>query len=325
MRAQLKKQVASIKIPYVLDLTLNSSQKTSGGLPDWCRYSLPFAAERRSYSTPQLELFSQQLNNSPFFIDLVQLKATSPVSIPFDIADKRQLFFFFMLQGRLIYCDDRYKPIIKTRANTFLMSYYDKGRYYAYADEGVHIALSISILPEWIESMHQNCYHLQHIIHRFRNEKYPFEAMHQCRIDRKIHRWLYKIYSYSQTKNIGAIDGNLRKYTSYLLEYYDALGDPNQDLIYKVKVYIQSHYRDVDLNVKSLAARFCVTERSLLNLFKKRYQMSVQQYYTELRIEYALLLMNQQMLPVKDVYMKVGYADERSFRFALARYRKQRD
>lgn len=54
--------------------------------------------------------------------------------------------------------------------------------------------------------------------------------MQLSRMDSKIQRWLYKIYSYSQA-NIGAVDGNLRKYINYFLEHYNGVLAAQKDHI----------------------------------------------------------------------------------------------
>lgn len=315
----------SFETPYILSFEKGFKRQDIklDDLPEWCEYPLAFASQRESYVLPEMELVSQQLLHKPFFIDFAQLNVTEPVYIPFDIGE-RQLFLYFMLKGKLLYVNDTLRPIVRTQANNFLMSYYDTGRYFAYAEEGLHIALIVSILPQWIESMYGDYPNLQNILHRFKHDTSSYDTMYQCRMDRKIHRWLYKIYSYSQN-NIGALDGNLRKYISYLLEYYDSvLEDQHNDLAYKIKSYIQEHCCENELNVRFLTEYFYVTERTLLNIFKRQYHMSVQEFITGLRMTHALLLMEQQGMGIKDVYMEVGYADERSFRSALERYRKRR-
>ncbi|SUJ89279.1 Uncharacterised protein [Sphingobacterium multivorum] len=200
-----------MEVPYILNLEDSYKQEINlNNLPKWCKYPLAFAGQRVLYTLPQFELVSQQLNSSPFFVDLVQLNLKEPAYIPFNI-NERHLYLYFMLKGHLLYMTEEHKPIIRTQANSFLMSYYDTGRYFAYAEKGLHICLVVSILPEWIESMYQSYPNLQYILQRFKNDTRPYDTMYQCRMDRKIHQWLYKIYSYSQN-NIGALDGNLRKY-----------------------------------------------------------------------------------------------------------------
>lgn len=313
-----------MKVPYTVysDKERVKPNTLPENLSNRCRYPLPFAQEKQHFKVPELELFSQQSNYKPFFIDLVEIEVKESAYIPFVIHDK-QLYMYFMLKGSLLYTTDTKKPIIKTQSNTFLMSYYDKGSYFAHAEKGEHIALVLSIHPEWIESIHHKYQNIQRILHRFTNVKNPYETMNQYRMDRRVQRWLYKIYSYSQD-NVGALDGNLRKYVSLLLEYYDSLlEDQESDMAFKIKGFIEANYCDVGLNVKFLADHFHMTGRTLRNIFKKRYHLSVQQYYTDLRIEEAIALMDRERITIKDVYMKVGYADERTFRYALEGYQKR--
>ena len=300
------------------------SKKAKADLPLWFAYPLPFARNKHHYKIPEMELYSQQLNHPPFFIDLVGIEANQRVHIPFTVHEKR-LYLFFMLQGSLLYSTAAQRPIVRIQANTFQMSYYDKGDYLAFAEKGKHVALVMGIDPEWIKGMSSNRYYnLQEILHKFGDGKKQFETMPQCRIDKRIQRWIHKIYSYAQD-NVGALDGNLRKYTSFLLEYYDKkLSDPNVDIGHMVKAYIEKNYHDETLNVQFLSERFFVIQRTLLNIFKSRYSVSIHQFITELRMEHALSLMDQKNKHISDVYMAVGYSDERSFRSALKHYLKQK-
>lgn len=312
-----------MKTPYLITLNegFEKDLKDVQIPPHCCRYPIHFASIRKYYQTPGFQILSQQLNHRPFFMDLVQLEVKESVDICFDIQE-RQLFLYFMLKGKLLYTTDQHRPIVTTNANSFLMSYYDNGRYFAHAEKGTHIALVISILPEWMEGMSRHYVNLQEMLSRFKNDVRLYNTMYQCRIDRKIQRWLYKIYSYSEP-NVGVLDGNLRKYISYTLEHYNNMVE-GADLAYQIKSYIENHYCEQELNVKFLCDHFFVTQRTLLNVFRRKYQISVQEFYTELRMGHAQLLMQQKGLGVKDVYMEVGYADERSFRSAMDRYLKRR-
>lgn len=313
-----------MKVPYILyigDERLNLNEQLQD-LPKWCRYQLPFAKDRRLFRLPELELFSQQWVHNPFFIDLVEIDVKESAYIPFVIHD-RQLFMYFMLKGSLLYTTENKKPIVKTQANTLMMSYYDKGSYFAYARKGRHIALVVSIHPDWIKSITHDYQNIQCILQRFAHSKRLYETMYQRRMDRKIQRWLYKIYSYSRD-NEGALDGNLRKYISLLLEYYDSvMEDQDNDMAFEIKTFVEANYCDARLSIKFLADHFNMTERTLSNIFKRRYGLSVPQYYTDLRIEKAISLMDRESISIKDVYMKVGYADERTFRYALEGYQKR--
>src|SRR5699024_3496646 len=137
-----------MKLPYTLynnhkEVKLN---RPSQAPPGWCRYHLPFAQEKWLLKLDDLHLFSQQFMHRPFFIDLIQVQANASRYIPFLIHD-RQLYMYFMLEGDLIFTTENKKPIIKVQSNTFFMSYYDEGSYFAYIEKGKYIALVLNIHP----------------------------------------------------------------------------------------------------------------------------------------------------------------------------------
>ncbi len=114
-----------MEAPYTLELSISGPLKGPSHLPDWCKYELSFADEKKNYVSENVHLSSQRVINKPFFIDLAHLKVSKPAYIPFNIPRKRHLFLFFMFKGNLLYCTANNKPIIKTQSNTFLMAYYD--------------------------------------------------------------------------------------------------------------------------------------------------------------------------------------------------------
>ena len=310
-----------MKTPYSIDfgsaeLLLHESIQT---LPAWCRYPLHFVRQREQFRLKTAEVVRQQLNHHPFHFDLIQAKVSSETSVGTDI-HQRQLFLYFMLEGQLLFATDTLEHVALVNANTFQMSFLDPGRYQALYGRGNHIALTISVDLEWLESINETLPNIRDIVQHFNNHETTYDTMPSCRLDNKIQRWLHKILSYTET-NIGAIDGNLRKYISYLLVYYDSeLEAQKGSLARRVKAYLDEHYTDSGLSVKSLAEYFFVTERTLLNHFKRQYQTSVQQYYTNLRMAQAVSLLERPGVATKDVYIQVGYTDESSFRHALSRY-----
>lgn len=308
--------------PYTFDFAEGNGilHESIDALPDWCSYPLAFAQDIEHFDSGDgFMLVRQAFGQAPFFIDLVEMRLKQPMSVPF-IVDQRQLFLYFMLEGSASFTTAENRPIIVTRPGTFQMSIYEVGGYLVHVGKGIHIALIVSILPEWIESMYGDFPNLQQILRRFKEGNRPSEAMCQVRMDRKIRRWLHKIYSYSQ-QNIGAVDGNLRLYISYVLEYYDGLLETQDDnLAYRAKVYMDEHYLNPALSMKFLADQFHVTERTLLNQFRKQYNTSVHGYYSVLRAKHALRLMEEHGLTTNDIYLQVGYSDESSLRYAMRRY-----
>ena len=203
-----------MKTPYKFDFNGdNRFRQVLNTIPLWCTFPLLFANIRFHYLCEKIEIISQQLNYRPFFVDLIEVKAEQPGRVPFRI-DGRKLFLYFMLKGKVTFTTADDKPIAIIRTNTFLISIYDSGSFAFHINSGRHIALLICILPQWIEKMTDHFPNLKRIVYMFNHNNHPYQTVFQNRIDRKIGKWLIKIYSFSQ-QNIGAIDGNLRKYVSY--------------------------------------------------------------------------------------------------------------
>lgn len=292
-------------------------------LPEWCRFPISFAERCQYYRLRDMEIVSQQIHCSPFYIDMFEIRANNPMYLRFKIP-RRQLFLYFMLGGTLSISSGSKCPVTQVHANTFAMLYYGSGQYMAHTGKGHHPVLFVNMAPEWLENISTDFPGLQFILEKFRHSSRPYLLMHPCRIDRRVQRWLYKVYSYSRN-NMGALDGNLRKYLSYILGYYNSvLGPQYHKLAYRVKMYLDDHYRSSLLNARFLALQFQVTERTLRNHFKREYGITPHEYYSKLRITDAIAQMEHSNLSAKDVYVSVGYNDERSFRYALSRYLKNR-
>ena len=292
-------------------------------LPEWCRFPMSFVERCHCYRLQEMEIVSQQMPCSPFYIDMFDIKANRPMAVPFEIP-RRQLFLYFMLGGTLSITSGDRCPVTQVQTNTFAMLYYDSGRYTAHTGKGHHTILFVNMAPEWLENISTGFPGLQFILEKFRRSSRPYHMMHPCPIDRKVQRWLYKVYSYSRN-NTGALDGNLRKYLSYILGHYNTvLGPQYHKLAHRVKMYLDDQYRNSLLNARFLALQFQVTERTLRNHFKREYGMTPYEYYSRLRITNAIAQMEHNDLSAKDVYVSFGYNDERSFRYALSRYLKNR-
>lgn len=309
-----------MKIPYSFTFPEKESKKMLiGKLPDWSTYRLFFAQEKWLYIWQSTYIISQQLSNPPFYIDLVEINTNDDVSIPF-VVNSRQLLLYFMLDGSISFSTPEGMSSEMSKQHSFFIAIWDEGNYYLHVTKGKNTSLVICILPEWIAAISQNLPYLQKILKMFKYDEIPYKLMYQCKTDKQVMRWLDQIFR-STINNIGVLDGNLRKYISYILEFYDSkIGVDEDSLAHRVKVYIEAHYSEADLNVKFLADYFAVTERTLLNHFKRAYHTSVQIFYTHLRMRKALQL-ESEGFRIKDIYSNVGYLDERTFRTAFKKYK----
>lgn len=299
-----------MKIPYHFDFN-GDNPTILHTLPDWCTYPLLYARTRLYYTRRNDAILSQQLNYAPFFIDVLELKLAVPGKVGFRI-DDRQLFLFFMLRGGGRFTTARGRPLLTMPEATFLTKTYTAGNYTFNAPAGKHIALVICIRQDWLES------HFPLIFNKLINPQ-PYSLLPLHRINKAIDGWLTKIYTYTKTGN-RHLDWHLLKYITFILEHYEdrLLTEP----AIQIREYIEQNFTSPALTNSSLCVYFCMTDRTLRNTFKRKYSESPHRYITRLRMEMAEELMEQYGLPIRDIYEKVGYTDERTYRYARDRYKK---
>lgn len=305
-----------MKIPYHFDFNGDiKHRETLSSLPEGCRHPMPAAKSRLYYLWNGTEILSQQLNRIPFFTEMVEVNLKQSTEIPF-VVDGTQIFLFFMVSGEVTFQEADGKPIVVTRNNTIMISVYGSGRFTFKADAGKYVAYIVNIQQEWMEK--KSDHYPKVWAQLSENLGKPYFTLNQYRIERKVKRWLKKIYNYPK-KDKGGLEGHLIKYIGYILNYYDTriqAEDPN--LADQLKAYIEENYCDPDLNVKMLREKFCQTEKTLGNHFKRKYSISVQEFYHSLRLNKAKLLLKEGH-SFADVFSQVGFRDENSLRKAIQR------
>lgn len=76
-----------------------------------------------------------------------------------------------------------------------------------------------------------------------------------------------------------------------------------------ILVYIDEHYRDLDISLKKIASVFSYTEKYLSLLFKKNMNVSFRTYLNRLRIQYAHELIESGVTSVRQIAFMCGYYD----------------
>ena len=308
-----------MKIPYTFTLS-GDSRRLYADLPLWCNYPMNIAEESWHYREDKAELVSQELNFTPFFINLLELKLARQKEIPFEVHDT-QVFLFFMLRGELTFTEESGKTIAVSRHNTFLISVYGSGKFAFRAKAGKHAALIINLQRAWLRKKSR---YFPNIADRIqRNIHTPYYLMQPYRANRMVRNWMEKLFTHSG-KKIRSLEVNLLSYMGKIMEYYDKKIVDDPQLAYDLKNYLDKHYLNPGLNVTFLADHFHVTTQTLLNHFKRHYNSTVQDYYTTLRMEDAWKMIKIQGLSYNEVYDRVGYTDIRSFRSTFDDYVNRR-
>lgn len=307
-----------MKIPYHFDFNGDVKYRTVlSSLPDWCTYTMPTAKCRLYYLWNGTGILSQQLNYTPFFTEMIEVDIEENTHIPFVVED-RQILLLFMMSGEVTFLAPDGNPIVTLGNNTFMISEFGSGRYSFEAEKGKHIGFLVNIQREWFEKMEVE---FPTILTRIREEQAnPFHMLPQHRIGKTIKNWLKKIYEYSET-NIGAVDGNQRKYICFILAYYDTrISEGNSMLAEHLKQFVEENYLDPELNVQSIADHFYLTRQTLRNHFYRKFNRNIQEFLTSLRMQRAQRLIDEEGLDKNKVFDQVGYLDYSSFRKAYKRY-----
>lgn len=289
-------------------------------LPKGCLY--PFAKAQQTLHTlfDSASLLSQILNFRPFYVELVEVNNHLPFRMTYQITEK-QHFLFFMFHGSIDFTDTEGLFISHARQGYYAVTYNEKGLYRVKMSPGRHVALCISMLPEWLAFVSKDLPILKKYLAGLDTEAYPYAMLPYCRMDLQILRWLRNIYA-EMANGAGSLDGLLRLYISRTLERYNELAKQQlKSIPYQVKDYLDKHFYDADLNSRQVADYFGRAERTLRNHFKAEFNITIRDYYTSCRLRQALVLMKTQNLPVSDVYYQVGYNDESTFRYELKKYK----
>ncbi|WP_293886129.1 MULTISPECIES: hypothetical protein [unclassified Sphingobacterium] len=196
-----------------------------------------------------------------------------------------------MLEGECSYGGISEDDPIYSFTDIFQVGCLASGKYEVVCQPGTNVGLILIVDMEWLLRITVSYRHIQQVLERYNASNIRPELLCQLEVDKHVKRWLRKIYMYSK-RNMGAIDGNLRKYVSYILEHYDSLLGQQLDLAEQVKLYLDEEFLNKDLSMGYLASRFYTTKRTLYNHFRRRYRMTIPVYYTNLRMAYALQLMD---------------------------------
>ncbi|OJJ16976.1 hypothetical protein BKI52_30125 [marine bacterium AO1-C] len=84
------------------------------------------------------------------------------------------------------------------------------------------------------------------------------------------------------------------------------------DIIMAVRIYINNHYDNADLNLDLLSQIHCISKYHLLRLFKKYYGLTPRQYLMDKRIEKSKECLKNRM-SVTETCFAVGFQSLGSF------------
>ena len=112
---------------------------------------------------------------------------------------------------------------------------------------------------------------------------------------------------------------NLLRYFSGLETYMAKQGDQAAPAVQQVRDYIDMHYREPEISVRSLAEQFRLNTSYLSRQFKQEYGCGVLEYIHKCRVAEAKALITQGM-ELDTVAARTGYPSRRALDSAFSRY-----
>lgn len=285
-----------------------------------CRYPLDFCQEIYMYEVANSSIVSQQYNHRPFYLDVIEIRTDMKrFEVGFEVPEK-QLLLIFLLEGEVYFSTENQIPITSSKSGYFFMSYFDRGRYLAHVKKGSLLGLTLSISPLWIEDISEDFEHIKRVLGEFEKNFKAYDTYHHGKIDHRVFRHLKNILSFGKYPK-GIMDGHIRKYIALILQHYNQIiGKKFTELPFRIIDYLDKHYRDENLSNHLLIEIFRVTEKTLIGQFKEEFKVTPHQYYTQRRMDHANRLINSENISIEEVYLLVGYRNEKAFRIAYKKH-----
>lgn len=305
----------------------------AAALPSWCKYKLLSAEKILHFVHKDCEIVSQQVRynypnpsrffSNPFIIDLLEIQQNRHSAIPFSISSS-QMFMCFMLEGS--FTINRTDDQLTIPHNTFQFCILGADNYRLELLPGRHVALLFTIDPEWLKRAFTitKKKEFKNIFKEYKSHERPFMLSNPCPLSPVIAEWLSTIYLYIPTTMI--ITGVGIFLSPILDHYHQVMIRGKYSLAEEIKLYLDENFHSKNLNVEMLAKAFNETRQKLRRNFKNKYDVNIHEYYTSLRIKFALEHIDSGEL-LCDFYDTVGYRSTAALRSALKRsgYRVKSD
>ena len=73
---------------------------------------------------------------------------------------------------------------------------------------------------------------------------------------------------------------------------------------------LDSHIYERDISLKNIADNLCMSQAQIISIFKKTFNMTPYQYFSNKRAEIAASLLLNSNMQVKDIAELLNYADQ---------------
>ncbi|OOG19619.1 hypothetical protein BWD42_06825 [Sphingobacterium sp. CZ-UAM] len=291
----------------------------TGQLPNSCTIKLPYAkAEKIVFR--EGTMYNQYFSYFLFLLELTTIELHTDLEAGF-INQKKRLFLFMMLQGKMSFFTEDGFPIITAEENTCYATYNRKGKFCYHLPKGTHQFFYIIPRTAWLERQDLNYPSIGQFLNSMNNDHKLYGHLSPFAIDVKMHDLLSQLFSLKETTDYTQLEIGLLKNIKAIINRYQLMLDKKySSLVFNVQEYINKNYGDLQLNNKTLADHFFITVKTLIRTFKQEFDKTPYNYIVQVRMEQAKALIGTNKIAITEVFPLVGYSDFHSFRKQFKRY-----
>lgn len=288
-----------------------STMDVTGNIPSWCAYQIPYAkAERRVIK--EGTIVSQYHSHVLYFMEVMELNLQEELEATYLVNDA-SLFLFMVLGGRIAFSTTDGKPIATAQEGICYATYNKIGRYVYRLPAGLHRLCYLCPMPLWIQRNIERYPSLGPFMEEMLESHRMFGHLPTCRMDAQMWENLLRLFEREDAKGED-LESTQSKYAKELIDAYQSMLDRKcEQRSYHIRDYLRKNYADPTLSNPLLAKIFHTTEKTLIENFRKEFDVTPHNFLIKLRMENARKLLKCGTLTANEVSALVGYRDFRSF------------
>lgn len=288
-----------------------SAKDITGNLPVNSRYWVRYA------NAEWIELIEgvairQHYSHILYFMEVIEFKLHTNLYASFSI-DKPSLFLFIMLQGEILFSNPDQQQITQATTGTCYVTYNEPGEYFYHLPAGVHSLCCFTLRARWLQMEINSHLGLNAFVEKMNGHKVLYGHLPACIMNKKISDDLFALFNLKEKAKYDLESTQLLILKRIIAEYQKLVQVKLAQVIYHIRDYLDEKYADEELSNQTLMSTFHITEKTLIDNFKKEFNITPHLYLTEVRMHHAKRMLAQEKKEVIQVYTAVGYKDKHSF------------
>ncbi len=306
-------------------ITLNFSsaelpgKDITGNLPDDCKYRIPYANAAELIELVEGVAICQYYSHILYFMDVIEFKLHTDLYASFSV-DKPSLFQFFMLQGKIAFFTLDQQPIAQALTGICYTTYNEPGEYFFRLPAGVHCLCCFALQPRWLQMKINSHLGLYPFVEKMDDHEVLYGHLPSCMMNKKISDDLLALFNLEETAKNDLESTQSLILKRIIAEYQKLVQIKLSHPIYRIRDYLEEKYIDFELNNQKLIEAFHITEKTLIENFKKEFNITPHSYLTKVRMQHAKLMLTKDKKDVLEVYGAVGYKDMHSFSIQFRKF-----